>query len=729
MKTKQKNAKFFFKLSMATAIFLGLTANAKDAKMLDNELDVYSTKFSMKKFLRSLSLEEKINFLGGGGFTIRGNKRLGIPEVLMADGPMGVKKVKDPTALIANIGLAASWNRELSALYGNILGNEAYHGNVAIVLAPGVNIYRLPQNGRNFEYLGEDPFLVSELVVPYIQNIQKYDVMATVKHYIANNQDFNRHRGNSVVSERALREIYMPAFKASVQKGKVAALMTAYGAINGVHAAENNYLINDVLRKEWGFEGIVMSDWNSVYNTVNSLKFGIDLEMPTGKYFNQKAIKKALNENLITEEMINKKIATIVSTCRRFNTYILMTKPKQDFDRKQHALDAKKIADESIVLLKNDNFLPLEKNPAIKKKVVFVGPNAKYTPKSGGGAANVPTKLGNDYYMSFKKMANNEKYDVSFVNLFPKKDKRYQPITDYNNPLYQQIKNADIVIACVGFSGAQGQLREGEGGDRKFTMPIKQQEILTKITELNDNTVVVIIAGGGVKMNPWLQKSKAVLHSWYQGQVGGSSVGDIIFGNVNPSAKLPISIEKEWKDSAAYKFYNEDKNAIGFTGWSLGGRHHQLEDDYYGEDIFVGYRHFDKNKIDPQFEFGYGLSYTTFKYSNVKLSCNKINRNSKITISVDVTNTGKYTGKEIIQLYINEVKPTVARPPKELKGFEKIALKPNETKTVTFTITKDSLKYYDGLYRRWIVNNGEFKILIGASSRDIKFTKTFSYKN
>ena len=307
-------------------IFLGvfmtttMTNGKENRKDISKNIDVYSSDFSMQEFLKTLTLKEKINFIAGAGFTIHGNKRLNIPEVLMADGPMGVKKVKNPTALIANIGLAATWNRKLSALYGNILGDEAYKGNVAIILAPGVNIYRLPQNGRNFEYLGEDPVLVSQMVVPYIKNIQKHNVMATVKHYIANNQDYNRHKGNSVVSERALREIYMPAFKASVQEGKVAAVMTAYGAINGIHAAEHNYLINEVLRQEWGFDGIVMSDWVSVYDTVNTIKYGVDLEMPRGQYLNYKMVKNALDKGLISENDIDKKVVHIVSTCRKFNS-------------------------------------------------------------------------------------------------------------------------------------------------------------------------------------------------------------------------------------------------------------------------------------------------------------------------------------------------------------------------------------------------------------------------
>lgn len=708
------------------SIFTTGVLNAQEK--INKNLDIFSNEFSLNIFLKQLTLKEKINFISGGGFTIKGNKNFNIPEILMADGPMGVKKVKDPTALIANIGLAATWNKKLSGLYGDILGSEAYNGNVAIILAPGVNIYRLPQNGRNFEYLGEDPYLASQMVVPYIQNIQKYGVMATVKHYIANNQDYNRHKGNSVVSERALREIYMPAFKAAVQEGKVAALMTAYGAINGIHAAENDYLINTVLRKEWGFTGITMSDWVSVYNTANTMKYGVDLEMPKGQYYNYKSIKKALDEKLITESDIDKKVSRIITTCRKFKSYQLMTKKKQSFDKKQHSIDTKKIAEESIVLLKNDNFLPLSKTPKNKKKVVFIGPNAINTPKTGGGAASVTTKLGLDYYNSFKKLTDSDKYDTEYVELFPKKGKKYHPITNLKNDIYKKIEDADIIIACVGFSNKQGAMREGEGGDRLFMMPVGQQQVLKNVTNLNLNTVVILVAGGGVKMTPWIKNTKAVLHSWYQGQIGGAAVMDIIFGNVNPSAKLPISIEKEWKDSAAYKYYDEEKNADGFRGWSLRGKHHELENDYYGEDIFVGYRHFDKNNIEPLFPFGYGLSYTTFEYNNFKIYNENISGDQKLKISVDIKNSGKMTGKEVIQLYVNEVKPTVVRPLKELKGFEKVSLNPNETKTVTFFIDKDSLKYYDQLYRRWAVNDGNFTIMIGASSRDIKFSQQFSYK-
>lgn len=876
---KNLSSMSLFLLLISGNSLLGNVQNDKQNTKRQKDTEVTS-------LIKKMTLEEKIKLLGGAGLRTQRIERLSIPEVYMADGPMGIRG-KKATALVATIGLTASWNKKLSYLYGDIVGRECRAYDIGFILGPAVNIYRLPQNGRNFEYMGEDPYLASKLVVPMINGIQKNNVIATLKHFVANNQDFDRHRGNSIVSERALREIYLPAFKAGVVEAKVGAIMTAYNHINGEHASGHRLLTNDILRKEWGFSGILMSDWGGTYHALPMLKYGIDLEMGHAKRYKAKNIKKLLAEYKISIFNIDQHVYNIINTCKKFGVYSYSFKhlkdklksknndevipilindkskvtPSKKIDFIKNHNQALQIARESVVLLKNDNnFLPLDKN--ISQKMVIVGRNALNTPSSGGGAANIEPYRYIDNFTAIKNAFPNA--SIEYVELNPltkflntknipqrqwqfrvfknsdltakniifeqslskiddkiniseniKKNRyniaqwstnficdedktltiavncetlfrvkingkiildkwlnrKYLPaVYDYfgenfavnydfkANKKYHvsietsgktswskvpnqyqlranigvlpslkteknKVAKSDIVIACIGLNS----FIEGEGHDRDFELPDSEEKIIKLATKLNKNVITVINAGGGVRMTNWVGDTKAVLMAWYQGQIGGQATAEILNGTVNPSAKLPISIEKEWQDSAAYGSYDA-KNNTKVTYNTMVGSYHEPVPEYYKEGIFVGYRHFDKNKIAPLFEFGYGLSYSNFTYSNVKISAKEISKEQTLTVNCDITNDSNHAGSEVVQLYINDEKCRVTRPVKELKGFEKVYLKPHETKTVKFQITVKDLQFFDELYKQWVAENGKFNILIGASSRDIKLKESFKLK-
>ena len=880
----KKGLSFVTSSILSSLAFLTSTSIKASPKSLS---DIKNADKQIIDLISKMTFDEKIKLLGGAGLKTRGIPRLGIPEVYMADGPMGIRG-KKATALVASIALTASWNKKLAKIYGDIIGKECRAYDIGFILGPAVNIYRLPQNGRNFEYMGEDPYLASKMVVPVINGIQQNNVIATIKHLVANNQDYDRHRCNSIVSERALREIYLPAFKAGVKEANVGAIMTAYNHINGEHASGHRLITHDILRNEWGFKGILMSDWGGSYYALPMLKYGIDLEMGHAFQYKPNRIKALLNSQKVTIFNIDQKVYHIISTCKKFGIYNYSIKrqdknnqkssktqtegmpilvnndkitPSGEIDYKANHKKALKIAHESIVLLKNENnILPLSCNN--NKTIAVIGRNAINTPSSGGGAANVTPYRYIDNLDAIKKAfpkANVNYIELNPLNKFltesnipqtswtynlyknmnldnknivysqklnkvtdkitvPKSTKynshhvaqwetNFQPKTNatltiaarcetffrvrvngkvvidqwksrkYLPAVYQYfgenfavnydfeankkykiqiethngnswnkkpnqnkisvnigllpslnkekeiIKSSDIVIANIGLNS----FIEGEGHDRSFALPEQEEKIMSLATSLNDNIITIINAGGGIRMTNWVDKSKAILMAWYQGQAGGQAVADILTGKVNPSAKLPISIEREWKDSAAYDSYNAKRNTkITFN--TMVRQYHQPVPEYYKEGIFVGYRHFDKNKIEPLFPFGYGLSYSKFKYSNIQLSADAIKRDQTLTVKCNITNTSKVTGAEIVQLYINDEKARLARPVKELKGFEKVFLKPNETKVVTFKVTLKDLQFFDDLYKQWVAENGRFNILIGSSSRDIKLKASFDLK-
>ncbi|MCF7803617.1 MAG: glycoside hydrolase family 3 C-terminal domain-containing protein [Candidatus Marinimicrobia bacterium] len=789
----------------------------------------------VESLLRQMTLQEKLEYIGGyKGFYIRGIDRLDLPEIKMSDGPLGVRNYGPTTAYPASIGLAASWNRELAKSFGEAMGRDARARGVHIILAPGVNIYRAAMCGRNFEYLGEDPYLASQMVVPVIRGIQSREVVATVKHYIANNQEFDRHNVSSNVDERTLREIYMPAFKAAVQEGDVGALMTAYNLINGTHASEHNYLINDVLKDEWGFNGLVMSDWVSTYSTLGTVNGGLDLEMPSGKFMHPDSIQRLMNEGKIRESTIDEKVRRIILMIVRFNfmerDQELSSISKDDPESKKVALQ---MAREATVLLKNDGgLLPLEKDNLTRLAVI--GPNAHPLIHGGSGSSyttpahtvsildGIQNIAGEDVEIVYKRGINDksgtrtygkstfsladgtiglrgqywdnqefrgnpslERIDkqVNFVfnehplggddnsdfsvkwsgQINPKEsgnhrfyvtgDDGYRLILNGDTLLnawidqaptarsavyamesgetydvvleyyqngggaeirfgYEQEQveeiddavkvavNADAVILCVGFSPNT----EGEGRDRPYNLPEDQLELIHKTLAANENTVVVLNAGGNVGMDTWIGDAPALLHAWYPGQEGGTALAEILFGAVNPSGKLPASFEAKWEDSPVYdSYYDEDGDKAV----------------KYSEGIFLGYRHFDRVDTTPRFPFGYGLSYTTFEYDDLHFDV-EIEGDVPFAIAYfTVTNTGETAGAEVAQIYVSDLESSVRRPVKELKGFEKVYLNPGESKNVEIMLDTDAFQYYDVNNKTWTLEPGEFDIRVGRSSENI----------
>jgi beta-glucosidase len=796
-----------------------------------------------------MTLEEKIDFIGGyQDFHIRAIPRLGIPQTNMADGPVGVRNYGPSTAYPATINLAASWDTLLAHRVGNAIGKESRARNNHIMLCPAMNIHRTPMNGRNFEYLGEDPYLAGRIAAKYIQGMQHEGVMATAKHYMGNYQEYNRHKISSDMDERTLREIYLPAFQASVTEGHAAAVMTSYNLINGIYASQNDYLINKVLKDEWKFNGIVMSDWSSTYDGVAAANGGLDLEMPSGIFMCRDTLLPALKDGRVSEKTIDDKIRRILRNYERFGYfenpdigkgYVLDTAGVR-----ATALDA---ARGGIVLLKNEqNILPIQSNSM--KRIALIGPNGDPAVTGGGGSAlvqplyplslyealrriapkgvsvtfksgiyetdllpleffaqskfytmtegkkvpglkieyyakrwaegkpdqeqhidnsnivfnNIPSGISKDNFSAvcsgLLQVEESGKYrfvvstDVGFrllVNdsviagtwgnvkeavhsatfqLEAGKEYRIAVRTWHYHPdgivrlgyetaksakqkaaaKYQQARQlaeqSDLVILSVGFNNET----EREDADRSFALPEQQQDLIQELLKAKKDIIVVLNAGGNVDMNQWLPQTKALIHAWYPGQEGNLAVAEILFGKTNPSGKLPVSFEKRWEDNATYKSYYDDD----------GDKHVK-----FSEGVFLGYRHFDKDNIEPQFPFGFGLSYTTFEYSDLFTYKNQFRTIDPVEIRLTIKNTGKVDGAEVVELYVNDPVASLPRPPKELKAFSKVQLKAGESKEIKFTLNENAFHFYNPDKKQWVVEPGEFNILVGSSSKDIWLKK------
>ena len=628
------------------------------------------------ELVSQMTLEEKLSYIGGiDGFFIREIPRLGIPRIRMADGPQGVRNDTKSTMYPCGIAAAATWNRDLAYDYGKSLGTDARARGVHIMLGPGVNIYRFPKCGRNFEYYGEDPYLTSETAVQYIRGMQSAGVMATIKHFCGNNQEYNRNNGSSDIDERTLNEIYLPAFRKAVQEAQTGAVMSGYNLVNSVHMTENKALIKDMLRDEWGFEGIFMSDWTATYSSILSANNGLDLEMSWGQFMNPRVLKTAIETGTVTEKTIDEKCRHILQTLIEFGFLDREQKdsslPEQNPDCDLTAL---KVAREAIVLLENeDDILPFSRKV---RKVAVLGPNSGNIPTGGGSGAVDP----------FTTVSVTEG-----VSAF------YKPEPD--------AAKADAVVYCAGFNSKL----EGEGHDRPFELPSEQIAQIDSLAALNPNLVVIVNAGGGVDFNPVLAKAKAVLMAWYPGQQGGRAVAEILSGKVNPSGRLPITVEKRLEDNPVFNNYYCNTERL----WN------SPERVTYFEGVFVGYRGYDRAGTEPLFPFGYGLSYTDFQFSGIvaeKLA------DGRVRVTASVKNTGKRAGAEVVQLYVNDETAGVPRPEKELKGYEKVYLEPGETKRVEFILDSEAFAYYDMDLHRFTVEPGVFNILLGASSRDIRLT-------
>lgn len=617
-----------------------------------------------------MTLEEKISLVSGynDGFHTAPVPRLGIPEVRMADGPQGVRNNTKSTLFACGVAAAASWNTELVHQMGVALGQDSRARGVHILLGPGVNICRSPLCGRNFEYFGEDPFLASETAVAYIGGVQSQGVMATIKHFALNNQEYDRHHVNSVADERTMNEIYFPAFRAAVERAGVGSVMTSYNLVNGVHSSENKYLIVDNLRGKWNFKGFTMSDWTSTYSPVLLMQDGVDLEMPSGFCLNMETLVPLLERGVVTEAQLDGKVQRILQTYIAFG---FLDRPQLDStipeDNPYSREVAYKLACESIVLLKNDGILPLKK----RQKVSLSGPASDVVPCGGGSGSVDPL-----YAVSLK-----------------------EGLLDIGSKM---VEDAPVEIIAVGFD----KTTEYENADRTFALPDGQESLVDKALERGHRVVLVVNAGGAVDLSRLEPKVNAILWAWYPGQEGGKALAEIIYGKVSPSGRLPVTFPRAVEDNPSQQFYYPSKP---FTK-----RGHSVRPSVYEEGIFVGYRGY--GKVQPLYPFGYGLDYTDFSYGPVSV----VPAGDGFDVSLDVTNTGNRAGTETVQLYVHECEPSVPRPERELKAFAKVQIGKGKTATVRLHLPREAFAYYDTESHGWKVNPGRFTLEAGSSSMDIR---------
>lgn len=656
------------------------------------------TKDQLQELIGKMTLEEKAAMCSGADFWhTESVERLGIPAMMVSDGPHGLRKqdqkadhlgVNDSIKAVcfpAGCGTAASFNRELITKMGEVLGEECQAEGVGVILGPAVNIKRSPLCGRNFEYYSEDPYVASEMAGALIEGVQKKNVGTSIKHFLANNQEHRRMSSSSEVDERTLREIYLAAFEGAVRKKKPWTVMCSYNRINGTYAAENKEVLTDILREEWDFDGFVMSDWGAVNNRVPDLYAGLELEMPSSGGINDKLIVEAVKEGRLEEAVLDRAVERILNIVYRFEENRDKTAV---FDRDKDHETARKVAEETIVLLKNEgDILPLDK----KEKIAFIGKYASKPRYQGGGSSHINSHKVTSAWDCVKDWGN-----ITLAEGFrDEKDEIDEALME------EAVEQAKAAGAAVIFAGLPDAF-ESEGFDRNhMRMPECQNELIARVAAVQPNTIVVLHNGSPVEM-PWADQVKGIVEAYLGGQAVGGAQVDILFGKVNPSAKLPESFPYKLEDNPSYLYYVGEGDRVE-----------------YREGVFVGYRYYDKKKMDVRFPFGFGLSYTTFDYSDLKLSTESISDQDNLSVSVDVTNTGKMAGKEVVQLYVSDVESTVIRPVQELKGFEKVELAPGETKTVTFTLDKRAFAYWNTTLHDWHVESGEFLIRIGKSSRDI----------
>jgi beta-glucosidase len=822
--------KRIFLLFLVTFLFLQVKSQVYKDKNA-------STEERVESMLSAMTLSEKLSYIGGvDGFYIRNIPRLGLPRIKMSDGPLGVRTYGSTTAYPAGILVASTWDRDLVKQMGQSLGKDARARGVHILLAPGVNMYRAPMCGRNFEYFGEDPYLSGQMAVSYIKGVQSQNVVATVKHYAANNQEWDRYNVSSDVTERALREIYLPAFKAAVIEGKVGAVMNSYNLINGVHATQHIHLNNEILKGDWNFDGILMSDWGSTHNGISAALGGLDLEMPAADFMKPATLQDAIDKGRIKEELINDKVRRILRIIFRFGFYDnVQTDNSIPLDNPESSAKSLEVARAGIVLLKNqDSILPL--SPKKIKSLAVMGPNSNIFNSGGGSSYPTPfhyvsilqgikdiagkdvtvnfvgqpapneiaqqsvfytsegseikgltanyfknqTLSGNadftridtmvDFHWAnepnvsgfpadhfsirwtgvvrpsqsgshvfsvkgddgFRLWVNDhliidnwvdEAYTQKQAQIYLTKGYDYNIKLEYyenaglaeitlgyypesasETEILAAATSSDAVVICAGFNSTT----ESEGFDRPFKLGIAQDSLITKVTRVNPNTIVILEAGGNVDMSPWINQIKGLIHAFYPGQEGGTAIGEIIFGITNPSGKLPATFEKNLEDNPTFTNY--------YINWS--STHVK-----YNEGVFLGYRNYDSQNIEPLFPFGFGLSYTDFNYGNLNVVADTVDGKIKFTVSFDITNSGNVAGAEIAQLYVGQAGIEI-RPFKELKGFTKVQLNAGETKTVTIELDENAFAWFKTDLNTFGVDQADFQLLIGASSRDIRLQYT-----
>lgn len=739
------------KIFLLTICFLsvqtGMVVIAQDKKQKPVYLDdTQPIEVRVQDVLNRMTVEEKTRLsYAQGKFSSPGCPRLGIPELWMSDGPHGVRAeinwndwgyagwTNDScTAFPALTCLAASWNPLLAEKYGQAIGEEARYREKDVLLGPGVNIYRTPLNGRNFEYMGEDPYLASELCVPYIQGVQKNGVAACVKHYALNNQELWRGHIDVQLSDRALYEIYLPAFKAAVERGKTWSVMGAYNKVRGTHATHHKLLNNDILKGEWNFDGCIITDWGAAHDTYEAAMYGLDIEMGSytngltsesefgfDDYYLGKSYLKMVREGKIPMEVVNDKAARVLRLI--FRTAMNRRKPFGALTSEEHYRTAYEVATEGIVLLKNGTG---KKQPALLpvpqgkyKRILVVGDNATRNLMLGGGSSELKVQRVVSPLDGIKaKFGEDVVYAQGYTSgrpMYGRADVIPQTTVDsLRNDAVEKAMNADLVIFVGGLN--KNHFQDCEGGDRlSYGLPFGQNELIEALLKVNKNLVAVIVSGNAVEM-PWVREVPSIIQSWYLGSVGGEALADVLSGDVNPSGKLPFSYPVKLEDCPAH-FFGE----ISYPGDSIRQE--------YKEDILVGYRWYDTKKIRPLFPFGYGMSYTTFEYSKPVVSAKTMNADGSIDLTVRIRNTGKIAGKEIVQLYVGDEECSVLRPVKELKDFRKVRLLPNEEKEVKFTIKPEALQFFDDKQHTWVAEPGKFKAYIAASSSDIRGTVTFEY--
>ena len=701
--------------------------------------------------LSRMTTEEKVAMLHAQSkFSSAGVPRLGIPEFWTTDGPHGIRPevlwdewdqagwTNDScVAFPALTCLAATWNPDMALLYGKNIGEEARYRKKDILLGPGVNIYRTPLNGRNFEYMGEDPYLASKMVVPYIKGVQSNGVAACVKHYALNNHEVNRHTTNAIVDDRALYEIYLPAFKAAVQDGGAWTIMGSYNLYKDQHVCHNQYLLNNILKGEWGFDGVVVSDWGGTHDTKQAIANGLDMEFGSwtnglsngtnnayDNYYLAMPYLKLIKEGKVGTKELDDKVRRILRLA--FRTTMNTRRPFGSLCSPEHTTAARNIGEEGIVLLKNDrNLLPI--NPDRVKKIAVIGENALKMMTVGGGSSSLKVKYELSPLDGVRKRFGDKAEIVYARGYVGDTSGEYNGVVTGQNlnddrtaeeilaEAIETAKNADIVIFVGGLNKSAHQ--DCEDSDRAgLELPYNQDKVISALAKANKNLVVVNISGNAVAM-PWVKEVPAIVQAWYLGTECGNAIASILAGDVNPSGKLPMTFPVLLTDVGAH--------SVGDYPGTPRNDGSEIVDCNYFEGIYVGYRWNDKNNIKPLFPFGHGLSYTTFKYGKPSISSDRMATDGKITISIPVSNTGSRTGAEVVQLYITDVKSSLPRPVKELKDFKKVSLEPNQSIEIQFEITPDKLMYFDDERHEWVAEAGDFIALIGSSSSDIKDSVKF----
>ncbi|WP_270343762.1 glycoside hydrolase family 3 C-terminal domain-containing protein [Bacillus mobilis] len=656
----------------------------------------------IKRIISQMTLEEKASLCSGLDFwNTKGIERLGIPSIMVTDGPHGLRKQAEgadhlgiynsipSTCFPSAVGLASTWNKELINQVGVALGEECQAENVGVLLGPGANIKRSPLCGRNFEYFSEDPYLSSQMAANHVKGVQSQGVGTSLKHFAANNQEHRRMSVDAIVDERTLREIYLASFEDVIKEAQPWTVMSAYNKINGEYASENTYLLNDILKDEWGFEGFVVSDWGAVNERVASLANGLELEMPSSFGIGEKKIIDAVNGGELSEEKLDQSVERLLNIIfKAVDNQV----ENAVYSKEAHHQLAREVASESMVMLQNeDSILPLKKEGT----VAVIGEFAKQPRYQGGGSSHInPTKL--ESILEEIEMVSGEKTNILFAQGY---DLASDDVDE--NMINEAKKVAESADTAVLFVGLPDRY-ESEGFDRKhLQMPKNHVQLIEAIAKVQNNIVIVLSNGAPIEM-PWIGKVKGILEGYLGGQALGGAIADILFGDANPSGKLAETFPKVLSDNPSY---------LNFPG--------EGDKVEYKEGVFVGYRYYDKKKIEPLFSFGFGLSYTDFEYSNLSIDKKEIKDTDTVSVRVNVKNTGSIAGKEIVQLYIKDVESSIIRPEKELKGFEKVELQPGEEKTVSFILNKRSFAYYNVEWKDWHVETGEFEILVGKSSKEI----------